>query len=79
MRLARRLPSRPCSCVGSLVGDYSSEFTIRTSWYSVGLRPGNVDMLHWVNTFIFIHLQNDDLEKIYQKWVGSKLPPVPTM
>lgn len=56
-----------------------SKFTIRTSWYSVGVRPGEIDMLHWVNTFIFIHLQNGDLEKIYQKWVGSKLPPVPTM
>lgn len=56
-----------------------SKFTIRTAWYSIGLRPGEVDMLQWVNTFIFVHLQNGDLAKIYQKWVGVALPPVPTL
>lgn len=55
------------------------KFTIRTSWYSIGLRRGDVDMLQWVNTFLFFHLQNGDLGRIYRKWVGSPLPPVPSL
>lgn len=54
------------------------KFIIRTSWYSIGLRRGDTDMLQWVNTFLFFHLQNGDLPRIYQKWIGSPLPAVPT-
>jgi polar amino acid transport system substrate-binding protein len=66
--LLRRFPGR----------DLESKFTIRTSWYSIGLRRGDVDMLQWLNTFIFLHVQNGDLAKIYEKWVGVPLPAVPS-
>jgi polar amino acid transport system substrate-binding protein len=56
-----------------------SKFTIRTSWYSIGLRPGDLGLLQWTNAFIFVHLQNGNLAKIYEKWVGSALPPVPSL
>jgi polar amino acid transport system substrate-binding protein len=58
---------------------FESKFTIRTSWYSIGLRPGDLDLLRWLNTFIFVHVQDGSLAKIYQKWVGSPLPPVPSL
>jgi polar amino acid transport system substrate-binding protein len=55
------------------------KFTIRASWYSIGLRRGDTDLLQWVNTFLFFHLQNGDLQRIYEKWIGSPLPAVPSL
>ena len=55
------------------------KFSMLRSWYSVGMRRGDVDLLQWVNTFILFHLQNGDLGRIYQKWVGSPLPTVPVL
>ena len=49
------------------------------SWYGVGMRRGDADLLQWVNTFVMFHLQNGDMAKIYEKWIGSPLPPVPAL
>ena len=37
------------------------------------------DLLQWVNTFLFSHLQNGDLARVYEKWMGQALPPVPVL
>jgi len=28
---------------------------------------------------VMFHLQNGDMAKIYEKWIGSPLPPVPAL
>jgi polar amino acid transport system substrate-binding protein len=49
------------------------------NWYSIGVRPGDVDLLQWVNTFIFFHRENGDLKRIYESVIGDTLPPPPTL
>ncbi|MBI3711303.1 MAG: transporter substrate-binding domain-containing protein [Proteobacteria bacterium] len=58
---------------------FEIKFTMLTAWYSIGLRRGDADLLQWINTFVFFHLQNGDLGRIYEKWIGNKLPPVPAL
>ena len=55
------------------------KFNMLTAWYAVGMRRGDSDLLQWVNTSVFFHLQNGDLGRIYQKWIGIPLPPVPVL
>lgn len=49
------------------------------NWYGIGVRPGAVDLLHWVNTFVFFHRENGDFQKIYESVIGDKLPPPPVL
>jgi polar amino acid transport system substrate-binding protein len=55
-----------------------TKFITRLSPYGIGIRRGDPDMLRWLNTFVFFHKNNGDLTKIYEKWVGSPLPDLPT-
>jgi polar amino acid transport system substrate-binding protein len=57
--------------------ELESKFVVRTSYYAVGLRQGDPDLLRWVNTWIFFNTQNGQLAQIYEKWIGSKLPNLP--
>jgi polar amino acid transport system substrate-binding protein len=54
-------------------------FSMLTAWYAVGMKKGESDLLQWVNTFLFFHLQNGNLGRIYAKWMGQPLPPVPVL
>ena len=58
---------------------YEIKFQMLTAWYSIGMKRGESDLLQWVNTFLFFRLQNGDLARIYQKWIGIPLPPTPTL
>ena len=58
---------------------YAIKFPMLTAWYGIGMKRGESDLLQWVNTFVFFHLQNGDLKKIYEEWVGLPLPPVPAL
>jgi polar amino acid transport system substrate-binding protein len=46
-------------------------------YYAIGLRHGDPDLLHWVNTWIFVNLHNGKLGKIYQTWLKAPLPELP--
>jgi len=67
--LIRRFPDK----------NYEVKFSMLTAWYSIGMKRGESDLLQWVNTFLFFRLQNGDLARIYQKWIGIPLPPTPTL
>ena len=41
-----------------------------TAWYAIGMKRGDTDLLQWVNTFVFFHLQNGDLGHLRSGWVG---------
>jgi polar amino acid transport system substrate-binding protein len=43
----------------------------------IGLRRGDPDMLHWLNTALFMLWTNGDIQPLQQKWMGtvnSELP-----
>ncbi len=69
-QLIRRFPDR----------HYEIKITIPPqNWYAFGVRKGAVDLLQWVNTFVFLHRENGDFQKIYETVIGDKLPPLPTL
>ena len=53
-------------------------FSMLTAWYGIGMKRGDADLRQWLNSFVFFHLNNGDLGRIYEKWIGP-LPPVPTL
>jgi polar amino acid transport system substrate-binding protein len=58
---------------------FESKFTMRRSFYAAGVRRGEPDFLRWVDTAIWFHNNNGDLARIYEHWVGVKLPPLPPL
>ena len=58
---------------------FETKFIMQSAFYSVGLRHGDPDLQHWVDTCIFFHRQNGDLARIYEKFIGTKLIDLPTL
>lgn len=67
--LAHRFPSK----------HFETKFIMQSAFYSAGLRYGEPDFLHWINTCIFFHRENGNLAAIYEKFVGAPLRPLPTL
>lgn len=53
------------------------KFIIKESPAHIGLRRGDVDLLQWVNTFVYHKRLGGDLDDFSQKWLGEPLPPLP--
>jgi polar amino acid transport system substrate-binding protein len=54
-------------------------YMIRESPASIGVRRGEVQLLHWVNVFVLHKKLNGDLDKLSRKWFGEPLPPLPAL
>jgi len=61
---------------------YPDKFEIKYDlglfYYAVGMRRNEPDLLHWVNTWVFVNMHNGKLGQIFEKAVGQKLPVLPT-
>jgi polar amino acid transport system substrate-binding protein len=68
VQMAKQNPSR------NLV----TKFVVRTSPYAIGMRRGDADWARWVNTWIMFRKVDGTLGKVYQTWMGSELPELPT-
>ncbi|MDJ0706972.1 MAG: transporter substrate-binding domain-containing protein [Leptolyngbyaceae cyanobacterium MO_188.B28] len=53
------------------------KFIIKESPAHIGVRRGEVDLMQWVNTFIYHKRLGGDLDEFSQKWLGQPLPPLP--
>jgi polar amino acid transport system substrate-binding protein len=56
-----------------------SKFTVTTAFYGIAVKPGNVDLLQWVNTWVFVNKQNGVLAKIYKEHTGVDLVDLPPL
>jgi polar amino acid transport system substrate-binding protein len=56
-----------------------SKITVATAYYAAVVRPGDWDLLHWIDTWVFLHKQDGFFAKIYEQYTGLKLPPLPTL
>ena len=56
----------------------TSKFTVTTAFYGIAVKPGNFDLLQWVNTWVFVNKNNGVLAKIYLTHTGVKLVDLPT-
>lgn len=56
-----------------------TKFIIKESPAFIGVRKGEFDMLQWVNVFILHKTLGGDLDAMSRKWLGQKLPSLPTL
>jgi polar amino acid transport system substrate-binding protein len=56
-----------------------SKFTVRTAYYAPAIRPGDFDLLQFVNTWVFLNKQNGVLARIYEEKTGVPLPELPVI
>ena len=56
-----------------------NKFTVRTAYYGAALRPGDFDMLQFVNTWVFLSKQNGKLAEIYKRYTEVALVDLPTL
>jgi polar amino acid transport system substrate-binding protein len=54
-----------------------AKFIIKESPAHIGLRRGEVDLLQWVNTFVYHKRLGGELNDLSLKWLGEPLPPLP--
>ncbi len=55
-----------------------TKFIIKESPAFIGIKKGNFDLLQWTNVFILHKKLSGDLNAFSEKWLGQKLPPLPT-
>ncbi|MGB3613230.1 MAG: hypothetical protein WBA10_05495 [Elainellaceae cyanobacterium] len=51
--------------------------TYKESPAHIGLRRGEIDLLQWVNTFVYHKRLGGELDDLSQKWLGEPLPELP--
>ena len=53
------------------------KFIIKESPAHIGLRRGEIDLLQWVNTFVYHKRLGGELDDFSQAWLGEPLPELP--
>jgi polar amino acid transport system substrate-binding protein len=55
-----------------------NKFTVTTAFYAAAVRPGDYDLLQFLNTWVWLRKQDGTLAAIYEKYTGVKLVDLPT-
>lgn len=50
-----------------------TQFVVASAPMSIGVRRGDPDLLHWVNTAIFLLTNNGQLPALQEKWMGVSM------
>jgi polar amino acid transport system substrate-binding protein len=48
-----------------------SKFVVSQAPMAIGLRRGDPDLLHWLNTALFMLWTNGEIQPLQQKWMGA--------
>jgi polar amino acid transport system substrate-binding protein len=56
-----------------------NKFTVRTAFYAPAVRPGDFDLLQFINTWVFLNKQNGVLAGIYKKYTDVALVDLPVL
>jgi polar amino acid transport system substrate-binding protein len=56
---------------------FEAKVPLQDNIYAMGLRPGDFDLLRFVNTFIFVHDHDGQIPAMYEKWMGEPLKNLP--
>jgi polar amino acid transport system substrate-binding protein len=59
--------------------NYELKYTIVKFWYAAGVARGASDLLQWLNTCLFFNIQNGNISKINEKWLGFPMASIPTL
>ena len=58
--------------------DYEKKLSLGWQHLAIGMRRGNIDLLRWVNTFVYHTRNNGELAAIFKQYSGVDLPPLPS-
>jgi polar amino acid transport system substrate-binding protein len=50
------------------------KFVLTQSTYSIGIRKGDPELLHWLNTTLYYYRLNGALAKVHEKFIGGQYP-----
>jgi len=64
--LAERFPDK----------EFEIKFDAYSTYAAIALRQGDLDLLNWVNTWIFFNRHNGYLAQLHQEWLGIDMPPL---
>lgn len=53
--------------------NFKTQFAVSTAPMAIGLRRGDPDLLHWLNTEIFMLQTNGELPELQRKWMGGEV------
>jgi len=55
-----------------------NKFTVTTAFYAAAVKPGDFDLLRFLNTWVWLRTRDGTLAQIYQKYTGVELIALPT-
>ncbi|HVR48322.1 MAG TPA: transporter substrate-binding domain-containing protein [Pseudorhodoferax sp.] len=58
-------------------GTYENKFNLRQQVMGVAMRPGQAELKKTLDDFVDRNKKNGELNKLYQKWLGTDFPAMP--
>ncbi|MCO5092927.1 transporter substrate-binding domain-containing protein [Bosea sp. (in: a-proteobacteria)] len=58
---------------------FEEKFSVLKFWYGAGVARGHTDLLQWLNTALMFNIQNGNISRINEKWMGVPLNNIPTL
>ncbi len=58
--------------------EFAPVYKIRTSPAHMGVRHGELNLLRWLDTFIFYSKMNGRLDELHQKWMNEPMADLPS-
>jgi polar amino acid transport system substrate-binding protein len=59
--------------------NFEEKFSLLKFWYGAGVARGESDLLQWINTFMMFNIQNGNISRLNEKWMGTPLTNIPTL
>jgi polar amino acid transport system substrate-binding protein len=58
--------------------DYETKFTMTAGYWGIGMRPGQEDLLQYINSYLFVVKTDGTLAKLYEKYLKVPMPDMPS-
>ena len=55
---------------------YEKKFTVREQVMAIAMRPGQAELKKTLDEFVARNRGNGELNKLYQKWLGTDFPVI---
>jgi len=59
--------------------EFDRKFVIRRSPAHMGVRMGEMNLVRWLDGFIFYNTMNDELDRLHRKYLGMPMDPLPSL
>jgi polar amino acid transport system substrate-binding protein len=64
---------------GKAQKEFERKITLVENHFGIGVRRGQLDLLQWLNTFMYAIRANGELNAITEKWTGEKMGALPNI